>query len=344
MSENFVAVYFKNGLGNFIMLTPAIQALGKLYDAKIDIILDDSWKDNRREGVIEFCEQWPLINEVVSFQKGFDYKKYKLLYYSRHGENSEAYSFFENHSTMKPKHINWRGAKLHEIDFYMDEVRDLGYKGSTPDQYIAPGGGAGFVKQHVIANPTALKIGICNGFFGGSTWQWERKGWPYFKELIENLFNYYHTRFEIYLFGKGEREKMWSKTFKEQKNLLNLVDRLSLGGTISVMKYMDLFITTDTGLMHIADGLRIPSIVLFGATLVSKNGPQNKEIRILRSPLPCAPCQGSPHFQLCKEWRCMNELKPEIVMAEVRSYLMEMTKEGKMMTKKTEGVIKPALL
>ena len=343
MVENLVAVYFKNGLGNFIMYTPAIQALAELYDAKIDIVLDDSWQDTRREGVIEFCTQWPLVNEIISFQKGFDQKKYKLLFYSRHGENSEAFNYFRDHSTMKPKHINWRAAKLHEIEFYMDEVRDLGYKGKTPDQYIAPGGGAGYWKQTVNSYPSALNIGISNGFFGGSTWQWERKGWPYFKELIELLFAYYDTRFQVFLFGKGAREKEWARTLGERKNLYTLIDNLTLGGTISVIKYMDLFITTDTGLMHIADALQIPSIALFGPTLISKNGPRNKEVKILRSPLPCAPCQGSPHFTLCKEWRCMNELKPEIVMAEVRSYLMDLAKEGKMMTKKIDGVIYPAL-
>ncbi|GAG16220.1 unnamed protein product, partial [marine sediment metagenome] len=47
--DAFIAVYFQNGIGNFIMLTSTIKALCEMHRAKVDIVLDDSWKDNRRE-------------------------------------------------------------------------------------------------------------------------------------------------------------------------------------------------------------------------------------------------------------------------------------------------------
>lgn len=345
--KNLVAVYFKNGLGNFIMMTPAIQALAELYDAKVDIVFDKSWQDSRREGIEEFCGQWEVINEIIEFQDGFDKSKYKILYYARHGETSEAHIYFQNNSMMKPAHVNWRAEKLHEIDYYMNDVRELGYMGKTPEQYCVRGTLDKFRNSiNFLAPNEYFRLGICNGFFAGSEkWKWERKGWPHFGELFDLINDYYSGRLRIFLFGKGDVEKKWAKGVQEgRKNVVSFVDRLSLGATIQIMQRMHLFITTDTGLMHIADACNKAMIVLFGPTLLSKNGPYNKNHRVLRSPVKCAPCQQSPHFHLCKEWKCMEALTPDLVMAEMRLYIWDLVEKNKLMTRAGGAEIKTTLL
>ena len=342
-----VAVYFKNGLGNFIMFTPAIQALAELYQSKVDIILDKNWNDSRTDGIKEFCEHWPLIDNVIIFQNGFDKSKYKIMFYSRHGEASEAFEYFRIHSTMEPKHINWRAEKLHEVDYYMNEVRDLGYMGETPKQYCVPGTFAGRLMEIDILRPNEyLRLGICNGFFAGSEkWKWERKGWPHFEELLDLIQDYYSGRLTIFLFGKGEVEREWAdKLVEGRKNIFSFVDRLELCATIQIMRRMHLFITTDTGLMHVADALGKATIALFGPTLLSKNSPLGDSTRVLRSAIPCAPCQQSPYFNMCKEWRCMGSLTPDIVMAELRLATWDLVREKKLMTRAGGEEIKSCLL
>jgi len=341
-----VAVLFQNGLGNFIMMTPAIQALAEMYEAKVDIVLDDSWKDSRRASVIEFCEQWPLINDVIEFENGLDAKKYVRLFYSYHGEKSSAFNFFEKNAGYEGAHINWRAEKLHEVDFYMNDVFNLGYKGPVPKQHCISGGGSGLGRVN-YGHEEHLKIGFCNGFFAGSKWKWERKGWPHFPELAESLRKFFDKgKLKIILFGKGKVEAEWADTIKaEGKTIFDIVDRTAIGGTIQVLRKCDLFITTDTGLMHLADAIGVPTIALFGPTVASKNGPYNREHRIARSPLQCAPCQGTHLFHSCEENRCMKELTAGMIMSVIREYIVDLVARGKLgISSEQPHNLKPCLL
>ncbi len=340
--KNKVAVQFQNGIGNFVMMTPAIRALAQHFHADIDVILDRSWTDSRRKGLEEFCKIWPLVNEVREFQNGFDKKDYVHLFYAQHGETSESHSYFKENAEHGAEHVNWRAGKQHEIDYYMDAVYETGYRGPVPDQHYTTRVPHNF---RVETNDIKMfRVGFCNGFFAGSKWGWERKGWPYFPELANLLQRYFKGRMKIYLFGKGERELAWAKTIKGDR-IESYVGKMELPTSTSFIRYMDVFITTDTGLMHLADAINTPMIALFGSTLVSKNGPYNKEHRIVRSALPCAPCQQSPNFSICKEWKCMEQMTPDIVMAEVRRYVYDLIGRGMLQDHKTkEGELKPCLL
>jgi len=50
MKEGKTLVYFANGIGNFIMMMPALQFLAEEGDieGKIDIVLPTGWRDYRR--------------------------------------------------------------------------------------------------------------------------------------------------------------------------------------------------------------------------------------------------------------------------------------------------------
>lgn len=350
MKKSRVAVHFRNGLGNFIMMTPAIQALCSMFNAKVDIVLDDGWKDSRRVAVEEFCSRWDLVDRVVVFQNGFDAKNYKCLFYSRHGETCETSKFFEEHNKgYDPSHINWRSEKLNEVDFYMNDICDLGYRGEVPRQYCISGDGASdYLHSSVFGDGRYFRIGFCNGFFAGSHWKWERKGWPYFEELADLLRSYYTGfGFKIYLFGKGLVEEDWASKLEKDRDgfVINTVGDLSISETIHLIRRMELLITTDTGLMHVADALNVPLVALFGPTLISKNGPYNNSSRIARSPLKCSPCQLSPIFYTCREWNCMKELRPSMVMSTVRRYVQDLIDGRKMAIRKDgTGGTKPCLL
>lgn len=341
---NKVAVQFQNGIGNFIMMTPAIQAVASLHNAHVDVVLDKTWTDSRRQSVVDFCYHWPLINSIIEFDETFNVNSYKALFYAFHGEESVSHKYFVNNAKIPSDHTNWRADRLHEVDYYMNMAYNMGYRGNVPPIHIATGRSNKFV--HAVNDSEYFRIGICNGFFGGSRWQWERKGWPYFQELITLLRRYFNGKSKVFLIGKSEHEQQWAETIcdSQDDNVVNFVGKLDLADTANLIKYMDLFISTDTGLMHIADGLNIPLIAIFGATLISKNGPYNKEHRIVRSSLPCVPCQLAPQFSICKEWRCMETLTPDIVMSEVRAYVFDLLQRGFLRNRKVGGEIKSCLV
>ena len=340
LGDKKVAIHFQNGLGNFIQLSPAMQALAELHDAKIDVILDSIWRDSRRSSVLGYCssEQWPLINEVKDFQDGFNKEDYAQLYYTLHGEDSEAKRYFIANAGYESSKVNWRAEKCNEVDYYMNEVYRLGYRGKVPDKHCIPGlpPPEDFRNLMQGENRTTFRIGFCNGYFAGSKWHWERKGWPHFEELAILLRKFFdHHRLRIHLFGRGPVEKKWAdevleknKDMEKEAGVVSFIN-YNIGKVVSMVKKMHLMITTDTGLMHLADAAKIPMVVLFGPTLVSKCGPYNKEHRLARSPLRCVPCQQTPLFHVCKEWRCMQELKPWMVMRVIREYIHDLYRDNK---------------
>lgn len=52
----------------------------------------------------------------------------------------------------------------------------------------------------------------------------------------------------------------------------------------------DLFLTNDSGPMHIASALGVPTVAIFGATDEQATGPTGTHTRVVREPVECSPC------------------------------------------------------
>jgi lipopolysaccharide heptosyltransferase II len=66
--------------------------------------------------------------------------------------------------------------------------------------------------------------------------------------------------------------------------------QLSLLGSAELIRRSDLFVTGDTGPMHIAAAVGTPIIALFGPALPLKTGPYAADAIVINKHLPCAPC------------------------------------------------------
>ncbi|MCX6622079.1 MAG: lipopolysaccharide heptosyltransferase II, partial [Acidobacteria bacterium] len=64
----------------------------------------------------------------------------------------------------------------------------------------------------------------------------------------------------------------------------------SLGQFIDLAAACRVFLTNDSGAMHIASALGIPTVAVFGATNEFGTGPTGDLSRVVREPVECAPC------------------------------------------------------
>ncbi|MFW9928136.1 MAG: glycosyltransferase family 9 protein, partial [Candidatus Thorarchaeota archaeon] len=148
---------------------------------------------------------------------------------------------------------------------------------------------------------------------------WKCKSYPHWVELIEILKNLYNC--SIFLVG-GNDDKQWGREIEKQTECYNMIGKLNILETAGLIKQCDLVISTDTSVFHIADALEVDGIVLFGPTLISKNGPLNNTIIPIRSPLECAPCQDSVLMNTCLDTSlCMNAIDVGMIIATVRKIL-----------------------
>ena len=65
------------------------------------------------------------------------------------------------------------------------------------------------------------------------------------------------------------------------------VDLLTMAG---IFERMALFVTCDTGPMHLASAVGTPTVAIFGPSLPSRYAPLLKQSRVVRVDLPCSPC------------------------------------------------------
>ena len=72
-----------------------------------------------------------------------------------------------------------------------------------------------------------------------------------------------------------------------------------------------LFLTNDSGAMHIASALGVPTVTIFGATDHTTTGPTGPLARIVRQPVDCSPCL----LRECPiDHRCMTRVTVEQVV------------------------------
>lgn len=70
----------------------------------------------------------------------------------------------------------------------------------------------------------------------------------------------------------------------------NLAGATSLREFIAMAAACRLYLTNDSGAMHIASALGVPTVAVFGATDPIATGPHGPLARVVREPVDCAPC------------------------------------------------------
>ena len=70
----------------------------------------------------------------------------------------------------------------------------------------------------------------------------------------------------------------------------NLAGRTTLRQFMEMAAACLLFLTNDSGAMHIASALGVATVTVFGATNPITTGPTGPRSRIVQEPVPCSPC------------------------------------------------------
>ena len=69
-----------------------------------------------------------------------------------------------------------------------------------------------------------------------------------------------------------------------------LTGRTNLSQLMGVLARLDLFVSNDSGPMHVAAALSVPQVALFGSTDEIATGPWNKQTAVIHKPVECSPC------------------------------------------------------
>lgn len=138
-------------------------------------------------------------------------------------------------------------------------------------------------KHHVAAEDILIGCHIgCHSIAKDSLKFWRKlehpKVWPVerFIELAAEL-RKIDRRFRLVLTGSKSERALGQKMMRFVPDAINLIDCTSVLDLAALMQQLDLFITGDTGALHVACASDVGIIALFGPTDLQVTGPHPKQ-------------------------------------------------------------------
>ena len=108
-----------------------------------------------------------------------------------------------------------------------------------------------------------------------------------------------------------------------RERVIDGAGRCSLGETVALVRQLDLLVSVDSGPAHIAAAVGTPLIVLWGPGILDQTRPVSmvSPVDVLREPVECAPCYGTPMMKACRRNICMEGILPDRVIVAIERRL-----------------------
>ncbi len=111
---------------------------------------------------------------------------------------------------------------------------------------------------------------------------------------------------KIVLFGSAAERGLAESMAREiGGSAVSTAGETTLGEFLKLAVGCDLFVTNDTGTMHVAAAAGVPVLAVFGSTDEQATSPLGPRVRLLKHPVSCSPCL----LRHCPvDHRCMREI------------------------------------
>ncbi len=169
-------------------------------------------------------------------------------------------------------------ARLHQRFYYLDLVSAIGGGDdpSLPKLRKDP---------TTVAGSRGLVLAFCPGAEYGPA-----KRWPV-ENFIALARHFITTRkAKILLLGAPVDALIAAEFMKQVPEADNRVGKTSLAEFMAALVTARLVICNDSGAMHVASALGVPTMSIYGSTEPALTGPMGGRIRVLRHHVPCSPC------------------------------------------------------
>jgi ADP-heptose:LPS heptosyltransferase len=138
------------------------------------------------------------------------------------------------------------------------------------------------------------------------------KNWSteYWSDLISKLLSHY------YIIQLGDKNE------PKFKDVTSYAGKLSMRESAAILSLSDHFIGPDSLLMHIANGLDIPSTIIFGGSRPVECFGYEQNDNLSTTP-ECSPCWIHEGYEICNNnFKCLSEITPSQVLSKSSSNLI----------------------
>lgn len=325
-----------NWLGDLVMTTAAIADIRAHFpDAKISALclsglapllkndpnIDEVITYIRPSGWIRRFEHFDLIQDIRQgeFDLGILFtNSFTSAYWVWRGHVKERLGFRGNlRSWMltKAEPFPKTREQQHLVTTYKELLKPLGVPLSTtsPSLYLTneeKQAAKELLALKGYANDKGILLGINPGAAYGSAKCWLPERFvAVSQKLLENEHLY------IVYFGDQAGAPLVDAICKElpAERVINLAGKTSLRELMALIASCSLFLTNDSGPMHMAAALKIPLVALFGSTNDTSTGPYGGG-KVIHKHVECSPC----YKRVCPiDFRCMKQISVDEVYQEL---------------------------
>lgn len=334
-----ILVRATNWVGDLVMTTPALAAIRKNFpDAGITVLI--------RPPLQEILEGSPAVDDFILYDKkvyggatglarlGRELRKRKFdrAILLQNAFEAALVAFLAKIPRRMGYKTDGRGLLLtdgvkishdtkekHQVHYYLDLLKALGMKtdGIMPRLYLVKKDSeysASLLKKNGI-DPKGTIIGINPGAQYGIAKRWHPERFGFVADRLVRE----HGADVIIFGGPGDISTAGAVQASMKEKALNLAGKTGLRGLMALVKRCRLFITNDSGPMHISAALGVPTLAVFGSTDHIATGPFGEGHRIIREPVICSPCLK----RTCplKHYQCMERVTPERVLKAAKEML-----------------------
>ena len=133
----------------------------------------------------------------------------------------------------------------------------------------------------------------------GRRWSLEK-----FANLADRLIK--ECRAQIMFFFGPDEQELANEIVNLMVEQPIIVKGLTLRRVAALIQQCSVFVSTDSGLGHIAAALQIPTVAIFGPANPIRTRPYGKQHVVITHELECSPCFDKPRFFTCTHRKCLS--------------------------------------
>jgi len=235
----------------------------------------------------------------------------------RAGYNTDARGFLLTHAVVRTKAVK----KIHQTGYYVKMLKALGCEEGQKGPYLSLADEdrqkAGCLLQDYGMDEDRPIIGMAPGATYGPAKKWFPERFAVLADRLKEEFSA-----KIILFGsEGDRGTTADVQRRAMHPLLDLAGVTDLRTAVSLIARCCLFVSNDSGLMHVAGGLNVPTIAIFGSTNPLTTSPIGDKNTIIYRGVDCSPCLK----ETCPtDFRCMDLISTDEVYRAAKRVLCGM--------------------
>ena len=208
----------------------------------------------------------------------------------------------------------------HQVNYYLDLAKALSASTDHPSLEIQA-----TIEERAHARRLLANQGIAGGVpflvlnpgaAYGSAKRWREDRFADVADILAD-----ELKLQVALIGSEAERTIAEEIRSRMKSTAAVLNgKTSLETLIGVLAESSLMVTNDSGPMHIAAALGVPTVAVFGSTDDLVTGPYGPRTRIVKHPVECSPCL----LRECPiDHRCMNGVTVEDVCKAARDVMYQ---------------------